>query len=359
MSVIPAATATTRSPAHSVGSLVALPIALLDRGRLAWLRALGPLAPALMRSRELRVALAASIGIALALALTAVAPLWMLALGPVLLGVPHAASDVRYLVTRPGLHRSPRFWLMVALPLVALTATVDVRWGLAAIVGGALAGRGAWTRRLAVASIGALLLALAWDHTYGAALFAAHAHNFVALAMWLAWRRRATWLHLIPLAALALGCALIASGALDAIVMASEGWAATPGGTGAWYHLASIAPGLDDPWGPRLVLLFAFAQSVHYTIWIRLVPEEDRARETPRTFAASLRAWRQDSGTLVVALAMLLSVAVALWALVDLAGAREGYLRGVISHGYLELAIASWWLVEGRALRTDPRARLR
>lgn len=342
---------------HALPVLVAAPVAVLDRARLAWLRLLGPLAPPLVRDRELRVAAAGTLGIVTALALTALAPLWMLALAPVLLGVPHAASDIRYLVTRPGLHRRPSFWVLVAVPLAALTYTVDVRWGLAATIGAALAARGAWSRRVGIAALAAGLLALAWEYAYEAALLAAHAHNFVALGIWLAWRRRRTWKHALPLGAFALGCAAILGGALDPIVAGLDGWGALPGGvaaagrTSAWYHLASLAPGLTEPWGPRLVLLFAFAQSVHYTIWIRLVPEEDRARETPRTFAASLRAWRDDSGTFVVAAALLLTVLVAGWALVDLGAARDGYLRGVISHGYLELAAIAWVLAEGRALR--------
>jgi hypothetical protein len=46
---------------------------------------------------------AASILTSLALAI--VAPAWMLALGPLIFGVPHVASEVRYLVMRRGLGR--------------------------------------------------------------------------------------------------------------------------------------------------------------------------------------------------------------------------------------------------------------
>lgn len=331
--------------------MLAPPIASLDRARLALFRALGPLAPPLVRSRELRVAAFGTAGILVALALTALAPLWLLALGPIVLGVPHAASDLRYLVHRPGLHRRAPFWLLVAAPLALLTITVDVRWGLAAAIGGALAARGSIGRRALVVAIAAGALALAWQGPYVAALVAAHAHNFVAVGLWLAWRRRRTWLHAIPVAAFVLGCAAILGGALDPVVAAARGWDGSVGGTDAWSHLASLAPGWSEPWGARMVLLFAFAQSVHYAIWVRLVPEEDRARETPRTFAASLREWRKDTGAPVVAVTIAVCVGIAAWALFDLAAARDGYLRGVISHGYLELAVVAWLAVEGRALR--------
>ncbi|MDQ3035581.1 MAG: hypothetical protein M3Y87_24460 [Myxococcota bacterium] len=332
---------------------IALPIELLDRARLAFLRALGPLARPLVRSRELRVAVAGTIGVLIALALTGVAPLWMLALGPILLGVPHAAADVRYLVQRPGLHRRPAFWLLVVLPLAVATITVDVRWGLAAPIGAALAARGSIARRALVMVLAAVALALAWQDPWSAALVIAHAHNFVAIAFWLAWRKRRSWLHALPLGALALGCIAILAGALDPLVIALGGLEGESTGTGLWYHLATLAPGLGAPWGARLVMLFAFTQSVHYAIWVRLVPEEDRAQRTPRTFAASLRAWRVDCGTPVVALTIAIALGIAIWAIVDLAAARDGYLRGVISHGYLELAVVAWLAVERRGLRTS------
>ena len=138
----------------------------------------------------------------------------------------------------------------MVVPLVLLTVTVDVRWGLAAAIGGALAARGSRLRRGLVLAVAAIALGLAWEHTTEAALFAAHAHNFVALALWLAWRRRATWMHLLPLVGFVAGCIAILSGALDPIVAALGGWSATPGehsafgSTGLWYHLASIAPGI-------------------------------------------------------------------------------------------------------------------
>jgi hypothetical protein len=335
-------------------SLLPAPVALLDRARLAWLRALGPLAGPLMRSRELRVAVFGSLAIALTLALTALAPLWMLALGPIVLGVPHAAADVRYLVARPGLHRRPLFWVLVALPLAALAVTVDVRWGLVATVGAALAARALPFRRALVLALAALSVGLAVRDPLLAALVIAHAHNFVAIGIWLAWRRRSTWWHLVPLTLFGLGCVAILAGALDPIVSAAHGFEGAPGGAAnaLWTHLRTLAPGFGDPWGPRLVLLFAFTQAVHYAIWIRLVPEENRARETPRTWRATLREWRLDSGALVIAVTALLALAVAVWALFDLVAAREGYLRGVIFHGYLELAVIAWLVAEGRGLRT-------
>src|SRR5258708_2902414 len=74
------------------------------RGTLAAALAYRPLAFVLRRrARRVEARVAASILASLALAI--VAPAWMLALGPLVFGVPHVASEVRYLVVRRGLGR--------------------------------------------------------------------------------------------------------------------------------------------------------------------------------------------------------------------------------------------------------------
>lgn len=333
---------------------VTLPLAGLDRVRLWWLRALGPLARPLMRSRELRVALFGTASILASLALTVVAPIALLALGPILLGVPHAASDVRFLVMRPGLHRVARFWLLVVPGLVLATVFADGGWGMLAVAGAALAASGSRARR-AVFAVGALALAaLGASNPLAAALAMAHAHNLVAVLVWWSWRARVHGWHGLPLGAFVLGSCALLSGALDPVVAAFGGLGALVGGDALGTHLAALAPGFPGAWGPRLVLLFAFTQSVHYGVWLRLLPEEDRAQETPRTFAASFAAWRSDCGDPVVVVTFLLSLGVALVAFADVAQAREGYLRAVFAHGYLELAVVAWLVCEGRWGRACP-----
>ena len=62
--------------------------------------------------------------------------------------------------------------------------------------------------------------------------------------------------------------------------------------------------------------------------------------------------WRPlVSGTLTPRQALvfaLVALGVLAWGLVDLGAARGGYLRLAAFHGYLELAVAARWLVEGR-----------
>jgi hypothetical protein len=154
------------------------------------------------------------------------------------------------------------------------------------------------------------------------------------------WRPRTAKLHWIPIALFAGLSALLLAGAAEPVLGATFGLR----GPALGHHLRLLAPGAGHDLGVRIVLSFCFAQSVHYGVWLRLVPEEDRPRVTPRTFAASFRALHADVGTRTLVLFATLAVALAVWATIDLVGARLGYIRFAAFHGELELAaLALFW----------------
>lgn len=326
---------------------LALPLHAADRLRLLYLRSLGPFARPLVRDRELRVALGGSLLLLTALAGSVLIPIWVLALGPIVWGVPHVLGDVRYLWVRPGHHRRWPLWIVAVLPMLALSITGDILWGLVAVCAVALVTRGAAWRKVLLLSLAGLAMCAAIAHEYLAAVVFAHAHNFIGVALWWGWRKRTRKLHLIPLAVFALGNVAILAGLLDPIVMGLD---ETVGGMDVYYHLSSLAPSAGE-WGPRLVISFAFAQSAHYIVWIRLVPEEDRPRETPRTFHATWHALRADFGWPLLALTIVAAIGIAVWAAIDLFAARTGYLRAVLFHGHLEVIAAALWFLEGRPHR--------
>ena len=104
-----------------------------------------------------------------------------------------------------------------------------------------------------------------------------------------------------------------------------------------------------ERFGFRLIVLFAFAQAVHYLVWLRLVPEEDRERETPRTWRATIQALRHDLGSFLFFVSIAAALSVAAWAFVDgVAKARDGYLRITLFHGNLELIALALLFAEGR-----------
>jgi hypothetical protein len=307
-------------------------------------------------SRDARVAIAGASSIALALCVTCVRPLWVLALGPLFWGVPHLVADVRYLVARPALHKR-RAAIAAALVCVAgLALGLGVRAGLAAAAIAALASRAPMARRLAIALVCVALIAVAQRDPWAADVTFAQAHNLIAVAIWLAWRRRAAlYASVLPLAAFAAGALVLA------LAPVSSWLAASGGAVAPWTRLtlaglgASLSLWRDPQVTLRLVLFFAFAQSAHYIVWLRLMPEDDRPRPSPRSFDQSLRALRTDLGGLALwlALAALAVLAAVLVVLRSVATARDVYLGIAYFHGYLELIAVALLGAEGRLGRRD------
>jgi hypothetical protein len=346
-----------RAPAAAV----AVALDGLDALRLRWLRLLGKTARLggggigpLMRRPELRVALGGVFGVLGALGCALVLPLWTLALSPLLLGVPHLLADLRYLIVRPGLHRRAPLALGIGLPLLVTGLGAGMPAGLCAVLAALVLGPGAAWRK----GIGVLLVAaaLGWGVRrgfYEQELLLAHAHNFVAVLLWWLWRPQRGRLHALPVLAFVLVGGALVLGAVRPLwgALAWQG----PAGLSLDAHTEALAPMFEPELATRLVLLYCFAQGVHYSTWLRLIPEEDRDRPTPRTFRASAVALRAELG-----LPLLVGTAVTMagllgWAVRDLFAARVGYFRLALFHGYLELcALALLW-VSGR--RPQPARR--
>ncbi|MBI5512564.1 MAG: hypothetical protein HY909_02285 [Deltaproteobacteria bacterium] len=294
--------------------------------------------------RERRVAVGGAVGVGMAFALAVGCPLWAVAFGPAVLGIPHALSDLRYLVARPGLHRRPR----VLLPIVVGSA-LGWRYGVSAALAGAalaaLLARGAVLRKVLVALVPAGLAALAWNDRHLADLAFVHLHNAVAVGLWLSWRRRAGWWHLVPLGALGLGLGLVLHGDAERASTALGAWSVPAPGFEPESLAWTLSP--EDTWGLRAIQLYAFGQAVHYALWLRVVPAEDRPRETPRSYAQSLEALLADLPLWVLGPSVLAMCGLFLWALQDPFEARWNYLRLAFWHGYLELGAAAVFAVEG------------
>jgi hypothetical protein len=334
-----------------------LPVRAADRVRIWWLRSLGPLGRILVRDREARVAVGGAAMVIVALVATLIVPIWMLALAPVVWGVPHILSDVRYLFVRPGLHRRWPLGILMGVPFLVLSYTLNPAWGFGGAAGAALCARASWTRRIAVAVALLALASVVNQQAFLAAVIFAHVHNFVGVALWWVWRPRKRWVHLLPIALFAIGFVLILAGAFDAVPTALGSLFGTVGDMDYFFHLSVLAPGMYGPIGARLILSFLFAQTVHYGIWVRMIPDEDRAQSTTRTFRATLRALSADVGWPWVALTVLAILALAAWAAFDLFAARTGYLRFAQFHGYLEVAAIAILVAEGiRPKRASARA---
>lgn len=330
----------------------------LDRTRRALYRVLAPWLGPWIRDREVRVGLYGAGVAAVSLVGALAVPLWMLALGPLLLGVPHLVADLRYLVARPGLHRRPVV-LPVVVALLATAVTQDLAWGLGGAALAALSARAPVARRwlAGLPLLGLTGAAIVWRGPV--ALGFAHAHNVVAVGLWLTLAvalhdgapvaRLARW---GPTLAFAVGGLAILSGALDGVLAVTSALRAGPMPPLQEHARVLAAPGTEPTVATRWVAAFAFAQSVHYGLWLRVIPEEARDRPSTRSWQASFRSVRADLGGPVVLGSVVVLVGIAVWGVVDLVAARDGYLRLALFHGPLELAVLGVVAAEGRgALR--------
>ncbi|MFO7561958.1 MAG: hypothetical protein R6X02_04900 [Enhygromyxa sp.] len=362
---------------------IELALAPLDRVRLWTLRWTMPLSSRLAGAREARVALVGVSVIVFAAIASLLAPLWLLALGPIVLGVPHLLADVRYCVLRPSWQRERALWLTAGVPLLAIGLGAGFEIGLLGVAASALAlpgdcqerfapagratadrrrdhfrssqvrlsGECRHSRRRAAVAAGALgLAAVAWRFDTLTDLCLAHLHNFIAIGLWAAWRPRSSKLHMIPLTLFGLACGALLLGFGD--LAWSRGAPGLPEGLDRSSHLATLAPGIAAPWASRLVLLYCFAQAVHYGVWLRMVPEDDRDRPTPRSFRASYQALRADLHPWLLVGFALATAGLAIWACVDLVEARIGYFRFARFHGMLELLAVGLLIIHGR--RREP-----
>ncbi len=328
-------------------SAAGLLLSPLDGVRSGVYRALGPWLGPLFSDRERRVAIFGACSVAVALAVSATVPLWSLALGPLVFGVPHLLADLRYLVVRPRLHR--RVWLMAlaAPPLVATSFGAGPAVGLASLGTAIALARGPWAKKALLLVPAASLVALALFEPTGFQLVFLHLHNAVALVVWWLWRKRGPLSLLVP-AAVVGGTLVLLSGAAEPWLTALGAWSAPWTGTSFQDFVETTTPLSNPTLAVRLVLVFCFLQQVHYGAWLRLIPDDDRARPAPRTFRATWSALVSDFGRWPLAVAIALAVGLALWGLVSLPDARLGYLHLAAFHGYLELAAGALLLVEGR-----------
>lgn len=332
-------------------------VAPLDVGRTGIYRALsaglGPAFTGLVASRERRVALVGATAVVGSLALTLGAPLTMLVWAPLVLGVPHLLADVRYLVVRPGLHRRGVLALAAGAPLAVVGAVGDAWIGLLAAVGAVLVARASGMRRgVAVAVLGLLAL-LAARLPGPSELVLLHLHNLVAGVAWWVWRPGRTRAQgAVALGALA-GWVLLATGALDGFVSRGGPFVAGLDTSGL---AAEVAPWVSLS-GYHLLLAWIYAQSLHYGAWLRLVPEDDRPRRTPRPFRATARVLVAELGPWVLGGAIVAWAVVFGWGLLDPLAARAAYLRGALFHGHLEIAaLALAWVERRRPGESAPAA---
>ncbi len=321
----------------------------LDVLRALALRFVGRAGKTLLRDRDLRVSFLATVGVLFSLGLAVSFPAAAFALGPLMLGVPHLLADVRYLVLQPGYTKRWSIVLLVLAPLVLVWLSPWAKVGLLPVLGAIIVARSTVAKKVVALGIFAAAYAAAWTYPLASTYAILHMHNVVGVALyaWLFARTgRNAWL---TVGLFALGCVALLSGAGDALLFRQGAW--VPFQTGATFNdmIYQLAPFESAQWALRFAAFFVFAQSVHYVVWLRLIPDDARTRPGVRSFASSFRALTADVGAPLVWFATVLSCAFLVFGAIHLDHARLSYLAFASFHGYLEFAIAALVLLEGRA----------
>ena len=332
----------------------------LDRVRaqvFAWaLRQRGLSSLLLERDRRLGATLMARGVVAFALAVYA--PVFAFVLGPIALGVPHVASDLRYLVVR----REFTGWWKVCVTaacaaLVVLAVLQQVRvastGGTAelALVGGwaalgIVAGFQRSRDRLRAVCAACLLLgavALAQRFPVGFRLSLVHGHNMLALLVWPAFfGLRKRWVSL-QLALTLLAGAWLATGAAFRATLGHVQWnlfAVHPLQVADW-----LAPGLRADYALGLSSSFVFFQAAHYATWLSAIPQSQIRGEATLTFRMSLRSLFADFGGVPVVALLGCWAAVVAFACVDPVRTSITYVAIATFHAYLELVLLTYFFV--------------
>jgi len=287
-------------------------------------------------------------------------PVLLFTLGPVVLGVAHVAADVRYLVLRRSLARwwQSSVWLgctaLIALRVLEelgllrnasrIEFAVAAAFTAAAVLAG-LRERGTRKRALLACALLAAATSYALDQPKVARYVFLHAHNLIALLAWATlFRTNKRWL-LAPAALIVGGVALLASGTLFEQTLAS------PFAASFHLHVLTVsdwvAPFADARWAIGITTSYLFLQSVHYSAWLSWIPQEEQASRGTPTFRMSVRSLFSDLGAPGVAAVGIAAGAVLLGACFDLHRARNLYLSLATFHGYLELALLTFFWVRG------------
>jgi hypothetical protein len=311
-------------------------LAGLDVVRSRILKTSAPITGRFVRDRDRRVVAAAVFACCTALFASVGATGWVLLFGPLVFGMPHLVAEARYLFFQPH-RRNTALFAVLALQTVLVFAGLGIHGlgistALALFCVGGCSRANLWLFALALVMFAAALVAPTWSRF---ALL--HGHNFVPLFVWLVWRERPKATSLLVTAILCAAVGAILVGAFDRVAIHTP----LSDDTFSLTRITDAVAGeFAGPWRKRFLVLFCFMQSVHYAFWLRLVPEEARDRETPRTWRASWRAYKTDAGPALARLAMLAILVVPLFALaLGPVRARSFYVTASEFHATVETVL--------------------
>jgi hypothetical protein len=337
-------------------------VATLDRVRGRTYGALlrVPGSRSIVAHKERRLSVLLAVGAVPAFVFALLLPSFSLVVAPLVLGVPHLAADLRYLILK---RRWPKALLgvllagsvaVIAVRAAELTtgssfarAEVSTAW-LWCVGAAALAWRARTWKLVVAAGLLATLGAFAWLSPEVTRLVFGYAHNLIAIALWLTFFGGASRSAFLALALVGAATAALLFGGSSYLPFTQEllahrlaplGDAFAPASD--WFALPSVGPGL----GLGILSSFAFLQSVHYLLWLHVIPGQELPGNRTRSFAQSWQALRSDFGLGGLAVVAGLTMLTVSGIFVAPGSARTAYTSLSTFHGYVELAIGLFaWL---------------
>lgn len=293
-------------------------------------------------------------------------PVLLLLAGPVLVGIPHLAADLRHLIVR---RRWPSrlqgvgwgaFALLAAVPAMGLGDRMVTRVSVGVTLGASVLGmvllpiprvpaprdvaaRPRW--RFALAATGLCVFGVSGlldpDRLR---LVLVHAHNlvpWVVVAIVAPTARRALLYPAAFVGALALS---LVTGMASSLTLANPLAAALPSSVLVWAD--TLAPGLSVARAVGWTSAYAFLQSSHYALWLVAIPELERPRPGATTLQTRARLYVEDCGWAGTGLVVLGSLALVGFACAtSWSRATHTYLAWAGFHAYAELALLALWAV--------------
>ncbi len=317
---------------------------------------------AVHRSGTITLLVLTAVGLSLAIALGA--PIATAVIGLILFGILHNLLEIRYVMGRfSGLLGRPFLELLLALisgiVVCRLLAGVigrpaqlaEIVLGYAILAAAARHGLDGRRRVAAWVGIGAAAAVSLTFPTYHFVVLT-HLHNVVPLFFLWEWSRRITSrrgrqafraVHLLWVVAIP---AVILLGLLDGSLSVDPGIVRSVVGDGQTVLAASAPPGASATvLGMRFLTVFAFMQTMHYVVWVallpRVAPDASAAFEARVPWVTGPRLWAAGF------------VAAALFAVLfglDFAQGKALYAALASYHAYLELPVLLALLVGARSL---------
>lgn len=328
--------------------------------KLPWLRAL-------FLSRSNRILSLFSLTLLFYFSASVVFPIWVLLFAPIIWGVPHLMASLRY-TSRSFNEQSKihllRFHFLMCAIVFAYRVAVDIYsmqilWSdhplllescciVASFFYQLYIYRTFSLRFLISFLFFSVLIALTYWFPVEVGLTAIFSHHYLPLYPWFKSCQTKKDRNVFFISALAyLGLsALILCGALNPVydLVSSSGSIDFLN----WDYVEIMRPfsngqGSSQFWF-NVVVLFAFSQSIHNFIWVKVIPENYQLQEYPPNFQWSFRKLNSDFGS--VSLYMLIGVcllSLLSWLVLEFQTARSLYFGLVSYHGFMEISALPFW----------------